>query len=565
MNLQKSIAALTMLGVIAAGCSSKMLKNPGGVTYSTEPQVLELRGDSVSFVNKITFGQKFFDKKGVLEATPVFSYAGTDVELPVVKFKGESVEESGGRTVNNENGGSFSNSGSLAYKKGMEKAELTAKIKVTVGKKSVDFPSVKLADGTITTAQRLKTDYKAAMSADNFKEVPVQTSATIFFEINQSDVRNSEKKKAEIQALAAFMQKGYQIKEIVVNGYASPDGELQRNDKLADQRAKAANDFVFKSLIGKKGMTKLYDDNFYKEETATEDWKGLLALLAEPNIPNKDQVIAIINSNKSSEEKQAELRELTAAYKILAEQYLPQLRRAQMVIKAVEPVKSDSALNAMALKGDALTAEEYMKAAKMAKNDADRDMIYSNMSKVHATDYRSYNNRAAAALNRGDLTAAKAFLQNAANHNANAPEVLNNMGVLAGKEGDYKKASEYFTKAANAGLSMPYNEGVAAVRAGNYDLALRKFADEGGYNKALAYVLNKNYSAAQKELDGIQNLDGAGHYLKAIIGARMDNRDMMTTGLTRAIALDASLRDLAKGDAEFMKHFDQDYFKVAIR
>lgn len=236
------------------------------------------------------------------------------------------------------------------------------------------------------------------------------------------------------------MQKGYQIKEIVVNGYASPDGELQRNDKLADQRAKAANDFVFKSLIGKKGMSKLYDDNFYKEETATEDWKGLLALLAEPNIPNKDQVIAIINSNKSSEEKQAELRELTAAYKILAEQYLPQLRRAQMVIKAIEPVKSDSMLNAMALKGDSLTAEEYMKAAKMAKNDADRDMIYSNMSKVHATDYRSYNNRAAAALNRGDLTAAKAFLQNAANHNANAPEVLNNMGVLAGREGEYKKS-----------------------------------------------------------------------------------------------------------------------------
>lgn len=66
-------------------------------------------------------------------------------------------------------------------------------------------------------------------------------------------------------------------------------------------------------------------------------------------------------------------------------------------------------------------------------------------------------------------------------------------------------------------------------------------------------------------MDGIQNLDGAGYYLKAIIGARMDNRDMMTTGLTRAIALDASFRDLAKGDAEFMKHFDQDYFKVAIR
>lgn len=562
MNLQKSIAALLIAGVFGAGCSSKMLKNPGGVSYSTEPQVLELRGDSVSFVNKVSFGEKFFDKKAVLTVTPVFSYAGNTVELPVVKFKGESAEGTG-RTVNYENGGSFSNNGALAYKKGMEKAELTAKVNVARGKKSVDFPVVKLADGTIVTQQRMKTDYKSAMAPDNFKEVPVQQAATIYFLINQSDVRNSEKKKAEIQQLADFMQKGYQIREIVINGYASPDGELQRNDKLAEQRAKGANDFVFKSLIGKKGMTKLYDDNFYKEETATEDWKGLLALIQNENIPNKDEVISIINSGKSSEEKQEELRKLTAAYKVLADKYLPQLRRAEMVIRAVEPVKADSTLLKMALKGDTLTANEYMKAARLAASDADRTTILQNAGKIHNNDYRSHNNLAAMALNRGDLSAARTHLDAAAKANADAAEVLNNQGVLAGKEGDHLKAREYFTKAANAGANVAHNQGIVAIRMGDYNLALNKL--EAGYNKALAYVLNKNYAAAQKELDAIANLDAAGHYLKAIIGARTDNRDMMTTGLTRAVALDSKLRDLAKEDAEFLVHHNQDYFKVALR
>ncbi len=563
MNLQKSIAALLILGGIAAGCSSKMLKNPGGVSYSTEPQVLELRGDSVSFVNKITFGPKYFDKKAVLTATPVLNYAGNNVELAPVKFKGESAEGAG-RTVANATGGTFSSSGALAYKKGMEKAELTAKVNVAVGKKSVDFPAVKLADGTIVTAQRLKADYKAAMAADNFKEVPVQQSATIFFLINQSDVRNSEKKKAEIQAMADFMQKGYQIREIVINGYASPDGELQRNDKLADQRAKGANDFVFKTLIGKKGMTKLYDDNFYKEETATEDWNGLLGLIQNENIPNKDEVIAVINSGKSSEEKQADLRQLTAAYKVLADKYLPQLRRAEMVIKAVEPVKDDTTLLKLAINSDsALSANEYMKAARIATNDADRTTILTNAGKAYPADYRSFNNLAAMALNNNDLNGARAHLANASAANTDAAEVLNNQGVLAGKEGDHKKAKEFFTKATNAGVNTDHNAGVVAVRAGDYDLALRKL--DAGYNKALAYVLNKNYPAAQKELDAIQNLDAAGHYLKAIIGARTDNRDMMTTGLTRSIALDANGREMAKNDAEFLKHHNQDYFKVAIR
>src|SRR5690606_9106018 len=105
-----------------------------------------------------------------------------------VKFKGESAEGTG-RTVPNATGGTYSAAESIAYKKGMEKAELNVKVNVAIGKKSVDFPVVKLADGTIVTAQRLKTDYKTATSADNFKEVAVSQRATIFFLINQSDVR----------------------------------------------------------------------------------------------------------------------------------------------------------------------------------------------------------------------------------------------------------------------------------------------------------------------------------------------------------------------------------------
>ncbi|MFN3529112.1 MAG: tetratricopeptide repeat protein [Bacteroidia bacterium] len=572
MNLYKSVALALVTAGITAGCSSKMLKSPEKVSYSTEPQVLELQGDSIRFTMNLQFGPKFFDKRGVFEATPVLNYSGNSVELPAAKFKGESVTEGGGRTVNFENGGKFSQSGSIAYKKGMETAELNAKVKVGVKKKTVDFPDVKLADGTIITQSLLNQDYRPAMAPSLWKEVQVEKAATIYFVINRFDIRDSEKKKDELQKLVNFMQSGYDVRQIVVNGFASPDGELQFNDKLADQRAKAANDFVFNALYGKKGMKKnkekLFDDNFYQEQTGTEDWKGLLSAIQNAtDIPEKDQVIKIINGGGSSEEKQAELRKLTKSYQVLADKYLPPLRRANMVVKAVEPVKSDSMLLVYAKsKPDTLSANEFVKAAGVAKTDADRKAIYEQMAKSHPADYRSFNNMGVMALQSGDKAGAVAMFDKAKAANANAGEVLNNLAIIAAMDGDHKKAKDLFTQAGNAGIKADYNLGVCAIRMGDWNVASSKLASEAGnYNKALAFVLVKNYSAAEKETETIENKDAAVYYLRAIIGARTENRDMMTTGLTRAIAADAKYRDMAKKDAEFIKHWNQDYFKVAIR
>ncbi|MDP2189214.1 MAG: hypothetical protein Q8J69_11085 [Sphingobacteriaceae bacterium] len=572
MNFYKSAAYLLMAASFTAGCSSKMLKSPEKVTYSTNPEVLELQGDSVRFTMNLEFAPKFFAKKGVLEATPVLSYSGNSIDLPSAKFKGESVTEGSGKTVNNENGGKFSQSASIAYNKGMEKAELNAKVKVSVKKKSVDFPQVKLADGTIVTQQLLKQDYRSAASASNWKEVAIEKTATINFVINRSDVRDSEKKKDELQKLVNFMQAGYEVRQIIVNGYASPDGELQMNDKLADQRAKAANDFVFNALYSKKGMKKnkekLFDDNFYQEQNGTEDWKGLSSAIANAtDIPEKDKVMSIINSNMSSVEKQAELRKLTKSYSVLADKYLPPLRRATMTVKAVEPVKTDSMLLVYASKKpDTLSANEFVKAAGVAKTAEQKKAIYTQMATTHPNDYRSFNNLGVMALEAGQMAEARSQFEKAKAANDKAGEVMNNMAIMAAMDGDHKKAKELFTQAGNAGVKVDYNLGLIAVRQGDWSLANSKLASESGnYNKALAFVLVKNYSAAEKETENIENKDAAVYYLRAIIGARTNNRDMMTTGLTRAVAADAKYREMAKTDAEFIKHFNQDYFKVAIR
>ena len=571
MNFTQKVSLVLLSAGIVAGCSSKMLKTPEKVSYNTEPKVLELRGDSVAFTMNLEFGPKFFDKRGTLVATPVLNYSGNSVELPAASFKGETAEATG-RTVNYETGGKFAQPASIAFKKGMETAELKAKVKVGVKSKSVDFPEVKLADGTITTQMLMQNNFRPIASASNFKEVVAQQEATILFEINRYEVRNSEKKKAELQTLVNFMQKGYEIRQIVVEGYASPDGELQLNDKLADQRAKAANDFVFNALYGKKGMKnnkeKLFDDNFYQEQTATEDWKGLLnAIQNATDVPDKDKVIAIINGAGSSEEKQAELRGLTAAYKVLASKYLPPLRRAKMIVKAVEPVKNDSALIASALNNPSImSANEFVKAAEKATDANQKAAILNKMKETYPADYRSYNNLGVLALQAGNVEEARKMFNEAKSKDENASEVRNNLGIVTALAGDYKQAKEFFAQARNAGQNTDYNTAICAIRLGQWEEANNKLGSaEASFNKALAMVLLKNYGGAERETEKIDNTTADVYYLRAIIGARTDNRDMMTTGLTRAIAADAKFREMAKKDAEFIKHWNQDYFKVAIR
>ena len=188
------------------------------------------------------------------------------------------------------------------------------------------------------------------------------------------------------------------------------------------------------------------------------------------------------------------------------------------------------------------------------------------MSATHPNDYRSFNNLGVLALEAGQIAEAGSQFEKAKAVNDKNGEVMNNMGIVAAMNGDHKKAKELFTQAGNAGVKVDYNLGLIAVRQGNWSLANSKLAYESGnYNKALAYLLVKNYVAAEKETDNIENKDAADYYLRAIIGARTDNRDMMTTGLTRAVAADAKFREMAKTDAEFIKHLNQDYFKVAIR
>ena len=73
----------------------------------------------------------------------------------------------------------------------------------------------------------------------------------------------------------------------------------------------------------------------------------------------------------------------------------------------------------------------------------------------------------------------------------------------------------------------------------------------------MAQTLNGDLGAALTTLDASVDAESAiGYYLKAIIGARQNNLDLVINNLKSATAKDAGLKAKAGKDREFIKFFE---------
>ena len=160
--------------------------------------------------------------------------------------------------------------------------------------------------------------------------------------------------------------------------------------------------------------------------------------------------------------------------------------------------------------------------------------------------------------------AGEAFKRAEGTANGN-PILMNNLGIIAAKSGDRRKAMEYYDKASGAGKEVNYNKGIVNIRDGKYSDAVSNFGDYKGFNKALAELLNGNTGAVATTLDASTEKDMAwSFYLKAVAAARSNNAAEVNSNLKTAIGKDGSLKAAAKDDAEFIKLRDNADFKALV-
>lgn len=564
--IKKLYLPLLMAMIVALSSCSKKMGELSSDYFTTTPQVLEAVGGKVPVTINGKFPEKYFNKKAVVEVTPVLKWDGGQVKGQPAVFQGEKVEGND-QTISYKMGGNYTMKTSFDYVPEMAKSELYLEFNAKIGDKTVAIPAVKIADGVISTSELINNTLNNASTAlgeDAFQRIIKDAhQANIMFLIQQANLRASELKSAGMkdfhnQVAEVNAAENKKISNIEISAYASPDGATDLNTDLAEKREANTNKYLSKEL--KKAKVNAVVDAKY----TAEDWEGFQELVSKSNIQDKELILRVLSMYQDPEQREREIKNISSVYKNLADDILPQLRRSRLTLNYEIIGKSDEEIAKLAdTDASKLNIEEILYAATLTNDNAKKAAIYTKATQQFPNDYRAYNNLGALAFQAGDVTKAESFLSKAASLKA-APEVSMNQGLLALAKGDKTAAETYLGKAAGA---KQINEtlGNLYVAQGQYDRAVNAFGDSKTNSAALAQILAKDYNKAKNTLANVAKPDAYTDYLMAILGARTNNVSMLTSSLKSAIQKDSSLAKKAAKDLEFAKYVTNADFLSIIK
>ena len=554
---------MAMIVALFSSCSKKM--GPLSADYFTvTPQVLEAVGGKVPATINGKFPEKYFNKKAVVEVTPVLKWNGGEAKGQPATFQGEKVEGND-QSISYKMGGSYTMKTSFDYVPEMAKSELYLEFKATIGKKEVTIPAVKIADGVISTSELVNNtlgNANPALGEDAFQRIIKEKhDANIMFLIQQANIRSSELKTAkEFNKEVANVNEAAnkKISNIEVSAYASPDGGVSLNTTLAENRENNTTKMLNKDL--KKAKIDAPIDAKY----TAQDWEGFQELVSKSNIQDKELILRVIAMYQDPAQRESEIKNISAVYKELANTILPQLRRSRLTLNYEIIGKSDEEIAKLASSNPSeLNVEELLYAATLTNDPAKQEAIYTQATKQFPNDYRAYNNLGKLAYQAGNIDKAESYFKKAANVNA-SPEVNMNLGLVSLMKGDKAAAEAYFGKAAGT-KELGESMGNLYIAQGQYERAVNSFGDSKTNSAALAQILAKDYNKAKNTLANVERPDAYTDYLMAVLGARTNNSSMVTSSLKSAVAKDSSLAKKAATDLEFAKYFTNADFMNIVK
>lgn len=522
--------------------------------FTVTPNPLESQGGKVAATVNGTFPEKYMKKKAVVTVTPELRYANGQVAKgQSATFQGEKVMGND-QTISYKVGGRYTMKTSFDYVPEMQKSDMYLTFDARKGKKVYNVPAVKVADGVIATSElyrRTLASENGVIAPDTFQRVNAKKQeANIKFLINQANIRKSELKNNSVKEFIEMLKKinadreGLNIQNVEIQAYASPEGGVKFNDKLAGQRKDQSEKYVKKTLKQTKVDAAL--DAHY----TAQDWEGFQKLVAASNLQDKDVILRVLSMYEEPQEREQQIRNMSAGFQELANGILPELRRSRLIINYETIGRSDEQIKEQ-YKNDAskLSADELLYSATLDETPAKQEEIYKKTVEAYPNDYRAYNNLAALALAKGDKEAAQQYAAKAAQLGSDTPEAQANLGLISLINGNVQDAERAISKGANS-ENVKAALGALNIAKGNYAQAESDFGNTASNTAALAQILNKNYAAAAKTLDKVENPNAMTDYLHAIAAARRGNKFAAASYLKEALQKDASLKEYADNDLE---------------
>jgi tetratricopeptide (TPR) repeat protein len=545
---------MLVLGValFTTSCSSK-LKPLSQNNFNVTPSPLETVGNQVPVTVNGTFPEKWFHKNGIVTITPILKFGDREVAGTPYSYQGENI--SGNRiAIPYSRGANFTMNSSFPYTPDMQSSELFLRFDGRIKNKQSILPDLKVADGIIATSALADVRTTSpSVAPDGFQRIIKEAQdANILFVIQQANLRQSELNKRDMSEWKRRVEDAFndprQNVNVEVSAYASPDGGLSLNERLAAQREQNTSNYL-ESELSKRNI----DTDVYARYTA-EDWEGFHQLVSASDLQDKELILRVLEMYPDSETREREIKNISYVFEDLAETILPQLRRSRITANIEIIGKSDEEImTSWNNNPKELTVEELLYASSLTDDKSVKERIYQYVTSNFSNDYRGWNNIGTMFYDQGDYAKAKQAFDRAAQVNPSAPEVNMNKALLAIMDNEMDAANELLGRSAGAdGLDEAM--GLLNLLQGNYNQAVSAYGRNNSNNAALAQLLVRDYNAAKQTLEAIETPDATTAYLLAIIASRTNNFNEVIANLRAAIGRDRTIAARALSDLEFAKY-----------
>lgn len=559
-----SLFVVISVAILATSCSSK-LKPLSQNNFNVTPTPLETVGNQIPVTISGTFPEKWFNKNAIVTITPVLKY-GNNQEIVGTPYSFQGDNISGNRvTISQSRGGNFTMNSTFPFEDAMRSSELYLRFDGRIKNKRSALPDLKVADGVIaTSALASVTNTTPSVAPDGFQRIIQEAQeANIMFLIEQANLRQSELNKSDLAAWKKRVEEAFndpkQNVNVEVSAYASPDGGLSLNERLAAQREKNTSNYL-ESELKRRNI----DTEVFAHYTA-EDWEGFRQLVESSNLQDKQLILRVLEMYPDSETREREIKNISYVFEDLAETILPQLRRSRIIANIEIIGKSDEEImTAWKNNPKELSTDELLYASTLTDDESVKENIYQYVTANFTNDYRGWNNIGTMYFKQGDYAKAEQAFNRAAQVSPNAPEVNMNKALLAILKNDLSTANELLGRSAGA-ASLDEAMGLLNLLQGNYNQSVSAYGNNKTNNAALAQLLVSDYNKAKQTLESVEKPDATTAYLLAVIASRTNNFNDVISNLRTAIGRDRTIAVQALNDLEFAKYRTNNEFISLVK
>lgn len=287
--------------------------------------------------------------------------------------------------------------------------------------------------------------------APEVKRRKKQGQAFLDFPVGQSAIlpnyRRNPEELAKIHDAFADISgnSDVQVQGLYVEGYASPEGRYDINERLARERSNALKYYMMEQF----GMPAY----LFRVNYTAEDWKGLRMLVEGSGADCESQALGIIDSAGDPDVREAELKKLCAGtlWRAMLRDMFPLLRRVEYQIDyLVRDFTEEEIVKMIGVSDDMLSHRElYLGAWSFGKGSPSFEKVIIDLApRFFPDDPAATNNAVAVLIGKGELITAKRYLERLGDN----PAAQNNLGIVHLLFGELDKAQACFEASAAAGV-----------------------------------------------------------------------------------------------------------------